>query len=169
MAERAVRCDPELWDRVKADITDGDKGGHRGQWSARKAQMAVQEYKKRGGTYASGKKGDDNALKQWTEEEWGTRSGRRSRDSGERYLPRKAREALSQEEYDRSSAKKREDTRCGRQFSGQPADVREKTAKHRRGGVANATKAELYRIAKERELPGRSKMSKAELAAAIGG
>ena len=50
-----------------------------------KAQLAVQEYKRRGGGY-EGAKTKDNHLRHWQEEEWGTKSGRRSRDTGERYL-----------------------------------------------------------------------------------
>ena len=47
MAKTSKKADPELWEKVKGDVTAGDKGGRPGQWSARKAQMAVQEYKKR--------------------------------------------------------------------------------------------------------------------------
>lgn len=167
MAKQAKRCDPELWDQVKEEVTESDKGGQPGRWSARKAQMAVQAYKKRGGRY-DGEQLDDNSLKEWTEEEWGTDSGERSRDSGERYLPKDAREALSEKEYGRSSDKKREDMQRGKQFSGQPPDVRKKTAKHRRGGSAEEpTKAELYEIARKRDVPGRSKMNKAELMDAV--
>lgn len=32
-------------------IKSGTKGGNAGQWSARKAQLLAQEYKKRGGGY----------------------------------------------------------------------------------------------------------------------
>jgi hypothetical protein len=37
----------ELFNRIKA----GAKGGKAGQWSARKAQMLAQQYKKKGGGY----------------------------------------------------------------------------------------------------------------------
>ncbi len=67
MSKTATKTDPALWDRVKKEITAGEKGGDGGQWSARKAQMAVQEYKKRGGGY-EGQKNSDNSLKQWTDE-----------------------------------------------------------------------------------------------------
>jgi hypothetical protein len=130
MANTARRTDPELWERVKREVTEGDKGGHAGQWSARKAQFAVQEYKRQGGGYEGGKK-KDNSLNKWTEEDWGTKSGKKSGDTGERYLPKEAREALSPEEYRRTTAKKRSDTRKGKQFSDQPVDVAKKTAKHR--------------------------------------
>lgn len=162
MSTTAARSDPALWEKVKADVTAGDKGGAAGEWSARKAQMAVAEYKKRGGGYA-GRKDPHNSLHEWTEEEWGTKSGRKSGDTHERYLPKKAREALSDEEYARTTAKKRTDTRRGKQFSAQPADVADKTRPYR----DHRTKADLYAEAKKRDVPGRSTMSKAQLADAL--
>lgn len=178
MAERAKKTDPKLWDKVKKEVTQSSKGGKPGQWSARKAQMATSEYKKEGGGYA-GRKTDDNSLKQWTDEEWGTKSGEESGKTGERYLPRKAREKISDSEYKRSTAKKRADTAKGRQHSKQPADVAEKAASARktgsktggksgstsdRGGV---TKADLMERARKRDIPGRSKMTKGELERAL--
>ena len=75
------------------------------------------------------------------------------------------REALSEKEYKRTSDKKRADTKKGKQFSGQPSDIAEKTAKHR---GSPKTKAELYEEAKRKDVPGRSKMSKTELEKALG-
>eukprot|EP01111_Echinosteliopsis_oligospora_P003232 TRINITY_DN1517_c0_g1_i1.p1 TRINITY_DN1517_c0_g1~~TRINITY_DN1517_c0_g1_i1.p1 ORF type:complete len:338 (-),score=105.97 TRINITY_DN1517_c0_g1_i1:13-1026(-) len=124
MTKTAERKDPELWEEVKEKVTEGDKGGAPGQWSARKAQLAVKEYKQAGGEYV-GKKSDDNSLTKWSKEEWTTKSGENSSETGERYLPKKVIENMSDEEYERSSEKKREDTDSGRQFSEQPADVQE--------------------------------------------
>ncbi len=166
MAGTAKKTDPELWEKVKAEITAGDKGGHAGEWSARKAQMAVQEYKKRGGGYA-GRKDTHNHLVEWGEEHWGTKSGKPSGETGERYLPEKAREALTDEEYKRTTAAKRRDARKGKQFSAQPEDVAKKTAKYR-GGRGEPTKAELMERARKRDIPGRSRMNKDELARALG-
>ncbi|MEH3037520.1 MAG: hypothetical protein PGN23_13705 [Sphingomonas adhaesiva] len=163
MSETAEKSDPPLWEKVKEEVTAGTKGGRKGQWSARKAQLAVAEYKKRGGGYVGGKD-DDNSLHQWTEEEWGTKSGRESGKTGERYLPKKAREALSDDEYRRTTKKKRADTRKGKQFSAQPDDVAKKTARHR----DHRTKAELYAEAKKRDVPGRSTMTRDELIDALG-
>ena len=76
------------------------------------------------------------SLSSWTKEEWGTKSGKNSTQgknaTGERYLPKKARESLSDKEYARSTARKRAATRKGQQFSKQPDDIAKKTAKHRR-------------------------------------
>jgi len=47
----------------------------------------------------------------------------------------------------------------------QAAAVRQR---NRRGGTAPKTRAELYEIAKQRNLPGRSKMGRDELAKALG-
>lgn len=168
----AKRTNPELWEKVKAEVTVGDKGGNAGQWSARKAQMAVQEYKKRGGTYA-GAKSKDNSLVQWEKEDWGTKSGKKSTDTGERYLPNEAREHLSDQEYRKTTAKKRADTRRGKQFSSQPKDVARKISHHRDTGHGSGHSADgesrsaLYEQAKKRDIPGRSKMSKEELRRAL--
>ena len=67
------------------------------------------------------------SLDSWTKEKWGTKSGRNSTQgknaSGERYLPKKARESLSDKEYARSTLKKRASIRKGEQHSKQPDDI----------------------------------------------
>lgn len=163
MAETAEKDDPKLWEKVKKKVTAGAKGGDRGEWSARKAQLAVAEYKKKGGGYV-GEKSSDNSLSEWTHEEWGTKSGEKSKDTGERYLPKKAREALSGDEYKRTTAKKRADTRKGKQFSAQPKEIAAKAARARKG---EPTKADLMKEARKRGIPNRSKMSRNELEKAL--
>jgi len=80
-------------------------------------------------------KKSQKSLKKWTKEEWGTKSGKPStqgpKATGERYLPKKARNALSASEYAATSKKKREDTKKGKQFSKQPKKIAKKTARHR--------------------------------------
>ena len=75
------------------------------------------------------------SLDSWTKEDWGTKSGKNStqgkKATGERYLPKKARESLTDKEYARSTAKKRAAIRKGNQHSKQPDDVADKTAKYR--------------------------------------
>lgn len=171
MSAIAEKSDPKLWDKVKDEVTKSDKGGRPGQWSARKAQLAVQEYKHEGGGY-KGKKSADNHLQQWQEEDWGTKSGRKSTETGERYLPKEAREHLTADEYRRTTRKKRADTKKGKQFSAQPKDVAAKTAGDQDNGRSQErdggpTKAELMAKARSENVPGRSKMSKAELAKAV--
>lgn len=81
-------------------------------------------------------KKSQKSLKKWTKEDWGTKSGKPStqgkKATGERYLPKKAREALSSKEYAATSAKKRKDTKAGKQHSKQPAKIAKKTARSRK-------------------------------------
>ncbi len=166
MASTAKKTDPQLWDRVKQEVTDGDKGGKPGQWSARKAQYAVQEYKKRGGGY-EGEKSPDNHMREWTREDWDTASGKPSGETGERYLPKRARESLSDTEYARTTEKKRADSRRGHQHSKQPDDVARKTSRERESALSGLNKPELMRRAAQQGIRGRSRMKKDELVAAL--
>jgi|TARA_B100000497_G_scaffold2494_1_gene2853 hypothetical protein len=81
-------------------------------------------------------KKSQKSLKKWTKQDWGTKSGKPStqgsKATGERYLPKKAREALTKKEYAATSAKKRKDTKAGKQVSKQPKKVAKKTARHRK-------------------------------------
>jgi hypothetical protein len=126
---------PGLRESIKKRVLAGSKGGRPGQWSARKAQLVAQQYKKAGGGYTGSKSSKQKSLSKWTKEEWGTRSGKPStqgsKATGERYLPKKARQALSKKEYASTSAKKRRDTRAGKQFSKQPKSIARKTARYR--------------------------------------
>lgn len=132
----AKRTDPELWEQVKAIVTAGDKGGRPGQWSARKAQLAVAMYKAHGGGYI-GPRDPDNSLTQWTNQKWRTKSGKPSHITGERYLPSAAIEKLSDVEYARTTRAKRAGTRRGQQFVAQPADIAAKVAPFRDNGSSN--------------------------------
>ena len=80
-------------------------------------------------------KKSQKSLADWTKEDWGTKSGKPStqgpKATGERYLPKSARESLSSAEYAATSAKKREDKKKGRQISKQPKKIAKKTARHR--------------------------------------
>ena len=126
---------PGLRESIKRRVLAGSKGGRPGQWSARKAQLVAQQYKKAGGGYTGSKSSKQKSLSKWTKEEWGTKSGKPStqgsKATGERYLPKKARQALSKKEYAATSAKKRSDTKAGRQFSKQPKSIARKTARYR--------------------------------------
>ena len=79
------------------------------------------------------------SLDSWTKQDWGTKSGKKSSKTGERYLPKAARESLSNSEYAATTAKKRKDTAAGKQHSKQPKKIAEKTKKFRmaKGGKAD--------------------------------
>jgi len=124
-----------LRERLKNKIMASSKGGKPGQWSARKAQLLAAEYKKAGGGYSGSKTKAQKSLSKWTKEEWGTKSGKPStqgpKATGERYLPKKARKALSSKEYAATSRAKREGTKQGKQFVAQPEKIAKKTARYR--------------------------------------
>lgn len=126
---------PTLRERIKAQIMAGGKGGMPGQWSARKAQLVAQKYEAAGGGYTGSKTGAQKSLIKWTREDWGTRSGKPStqgpKATGERYLPKRARESLSPAEYAATTRAKRAGTKAGKQFVRQPKPIAEKTAKYR--------------------------------------
>ena len=85
-------------------------------------------------------KKSQKSLKDWGKQDWGTKSGKKSSETGERYLPKKAREALSDSEYAATTAKKRKDKAAGKQHSKQPDKIAEKTKKFRmaKGGKADS-------------------------------
>jgi hypothetical protein len=131
MGETAKKTNKALWDRVVSRIKSGSKGGDTGEWSARKAQLAVTEYKKAGGGY-SGKKSASNSLSKWTKQKWTTKSGKPSKETGERYLPEKAIKSLTDSEYAATTKAKREGDKEGKQFVKQPKSVAEKVRKYRK-------------------------------------
>ena len=71
------------------------------------------------------------SLKDWTAQEWRTKSGKRSSDTGERYLPKAAIESLSPQEYAATTRAKREGKAKGKQFVKQPKAIARKTAQYR--------------------------------------
>jgi hypothetical protein len=73
------------------------------------------------------------SLKSWTKQKWRTKSGKKSSETGERYLPTAAIKALSPQEYAATTRAKRAGTRAGKQFVKQPKKIQKKTAQFRRG------------------------------------
>ena len=71
------------------------------------------------------------SLKAWIKQKWKTKSGKKSSDTGERYLPEKAIKALSSDEYKLTSKLKRKTMKKGKQFSKQPKFIVEKVRNYR--------------------------------------
>jgi len=76
-------------------------------------------------------KNPQQSLKDWTNQKWRTKSGKRSSDTGERYLPEAAIKSLSPAEYAATTRAKREGKKAGKQFVKQPKSIAQKTARHR--------------------------------------
>jgi len=153
MASSAKRTDPELWEEVKEEATEG---------SARKAQLAVLRGRKVGRQQPPSM--DRGGLGHEVRPQEHRHGRALSFEEG-------ARGAVQRGVRARTTRKKRKDTAKGKQFSSQPEDVKRKTARYRHGSGAGddaPSKAELYDDARRRGLEGRSKMSKAALAKALG-
>ena len=71
-------------------------------------------------------------LRAWTEQKWRTKSGKKSSETGERYLPEKAIKALTDEEYRATTEAKRKGTKAGEQFVKQPKKIARKVRKYRK-------------------------------------
>ena len=84
-------------------------------------------------------KKSQQSLKDWSKQDWGTKSGKKSSETGERYLPKKAREVFKRFRVCSYHSSKRKDKAAGKQHSKQPKKIAEKTAKFRmaKGGKAD--------------------------------
>mgnify|MGYP003136058997 FL=1 len=110
------RTKPKLWKSIVARVKAGSKGGRRGVWTARKAQLATARYKKAGGGYR-GRKSSKNSLTKWSKQDWGyvsKRDAKKPRAKRGRYLPKKVRESLTKGQKAYTNRKKREATKKGK-------------------------------------------------------
>lgn len=119
---------PDLRETLKRKVMAGSKGGNPGQWSARKAQLLAAEYEKAGGGYTGKRSASQKSLSKWSKQDWRTKSGKPSSQTGERYLPAKAIEGLTAAEYAATTRAKRKATG---QYSRQPKRIAMKTKEFR--------------------------------------
>ncbi len=80
----------------------------------------------------SGLAKSQRSLKSWGDQKWATKSGKRSSDTGERYLPEKAIKALSPAEYAATTKAKRAGKAAGKQFVAQPKSIKAKVKPYRK-------------------------------------
>jgi hypothetical protein len=123
-----ARTNEKLWEKAKEEAKAKMGGKH----SARAMQLAGKIYKDKGGSYSGSKTKAQESLSKWTKQEWTTKSGKPSKETGERYLPKKAIKSLSDSEYAATTKAKREGTKAGKQFVKQPKAVAEKVKKFRK-------------------------------------
>jgi hypothetical protein len=126
----AKKTNPSKWKAIVASVKAGSKGGDPGEWSARKAQIATQRYKKSGGGYV-GPKRADNSLKKWGDQKWRTSDGSPSKGK-KRYLPDAAWKSLSAGEKAATNRAKASGNAKGKQFVSQPKTIAKKVAKFRK-------------------------------------
>ncbi len=126
----AKKSNPAKWKRIVAAVKAGSKGGRPGQWSARKAQIAVARYKKSGGGYSGAKK-KSNSLSKWSKQKWRTSDGKKS-GGKKRYLPDAAWKALSPAEKRATNRAKAAGNKKGKQFVKQPKSIAKKVRRYRK-------------------------------------
>ena len=126
----AKKSNPGKWKRIVAAVKAGAKGGRPGQWSARKAQIAVARYKKSGGGYKGPKKAS-NSLSKWSKQKWRTSDGSKS-EGKKRYLPDAAWKALSSAEKAATNRAKAAGNKQGKQFVRQPKNIAAKVKRYRK-------------------------------------
>ncbi|QDV38506.1 hypothetical protein [Tautonia plasticadhaerens] len=174
---------PELRAEIKEDLKASDKGGTPGQWSARKSQLLVREYEKRGGGYTSGTKDEAaKSLEKWTDQDWQTVDGEGdAREGGKtkRYLPKMVWQALSDEERREAERTKTTKSKAGKQYVPWTPAIKRAFEEVEQGGSASDSKSgspgsgspmtrdELYDRAKQLGVSGRSRMTKVQLRRAI--
>lgn len=93
-------------------------------------------------------KAPQKSLKKWTKQKWRTKSGKKSADTGERYLPEKAIKSLSSAEYSATTEAKRKGTAEGKQFVKQPKKIADKVKKFRasEGGLTMMNKPPKFKL-----------------------
>jgi hypothetical protein len=75
-------------------------------------------------------KKSQKSLRRWTKQKWGTKSGKPSKKTGERYLPQRLLKALSASEYAYETRKKRKATKAGKQRAKYSAKTRKRMRRY---------------------------------------
>ena len=120
----AKKTDPVRWDKIVKRLKRSSKGGRPGEWSARKAQFAVSEYKKEmksiGKKPYRGRKSRSNSLSRWTRQKWDyvdPKDKKKKRSQRGRYFPESVRRKLSKREKRLTNKRKRYSTKLKKQHS----------------------------------------------------
>jgi hypothetical protein len=93
-----------------------------------KAHCAGRKKKMASGVLAK----SQQSLKSWGEQKWTTKSGKKSSETGERYLPENAIKSLSSQEYAATTKAKRAGKAKGKQFVAQPKSIKQKVKPFRK-------------------------------------
>lgn len=119
---------------IKKQNTHGTKAG---QWSARKSQLLKQKYEaacERKGlrAYKGKKTSKQNDLSNWSKQQWGTASGKKSSVTGEPYFPAGAVKALKKQGlYAKATRQKRAATKAGKQRASYSKDIQNVVSDYR--------------------------------------
>ena len=165
--------EPNLRREIKDELMGSDKGGEPGQWSARKSQMLVQEYERRGGGYKGDEKDEAaKSLEAWTAQDWQTIEGSGDADDDgtmKRYLPAKIWAMLTDAQAKQAEQTKIKTSDKGQQYADWPDFIKRAmiAAGFTENDNADPTVDELHAWASQLDISGRSSMNKEELLDAI--
>lgn len=159
---------PKLREKIKEELKNSTKGGKKGKWSARKSQLLVQEYEKKGGGYKQDENNKEaSSLKEWTDQEWQTKEQEgRARKNGQmkRYLPKKVWDNLSEKDKKEAEKLKVEADKKGKhKVKWTPAIKKAFEKAGYSDDQEQENKLDIHKKAKELNIKGRSSMSKKEL------
>ena len=163
---------PELREKLKDQLKNSTKGGKKGKWSARKSQLLVTEYEKKGGDYKKDKNNEEaKSLRSWTDQEWQTKEGKgRARQQGKmkRYLPKKVWDLLDDRQKEEANRiKEKADQKGQHKVKWTPA-IRKAFKQAGFDDDKNTKKKQdFYQKAKELDISGRSKMNENDLEQAV--
>ncbi|MFP4007676.1 MAG: Rho termination factor N-terminal domain-containing protein, partial [Spirulinaceae cyanobacterium] len=112
-------------------------------------------------------------LEAWTQQDWQTQSGdAKARKDGKtkRYLPKAVWNRLSESEKQEVEQCKQKQSQNGQQYVEWTPAVKRAMAEIEQDedSLADLTQAELYDLARDRDISGRSNMNKNELISALG-
>ncbi len=144
----------KLKKEIKAKNTHGTKAG---QWSARKSQLLKQKYEaaceRRGLRAYKGKKtSKQQDLSNWSKQQWGTASGKKSSVTGEPYFPAGAVKALKKKGlYAKATRQKRAATKAGKQRASYSKDIQNVVADYRAedNPLAGFSREEFFKLYKK--------------------
>ena len=164
---------PDLRREIKDELMDSDKGGEPRQWSARKSQMLVKEYERRGGGYRQDEKDEAaKSLEEWTAQDWQTIEGSADADDEgtmKRYLPAKIWAMLTDEQANKAEQTKIKTSDKGQQYADWPDFIKRAmiAAGFAENADADPTLDDLQTWARQLDISGRSDMNKDDLMEAI--
>ena len=99
-----------------------------GNGQLEKRKLWLNDIKPQAADTKTNMKAPQKSLKDWGKQDWTTKSGKKSSDTGERYLPKAAIKSLSPAEYAATTKAKRAGKAAGKQFVKQPKTIAKKTA-----------------------------------------
>lgn len=133
---------PQLRQKLKEEVQESDKGGKKGQWSARKSQLLAQKYKAEGGGYEGDKGAPQKSIDKWTDEKWTTEDGSKADkgDKTDRYLPKDAWDDMTPAQKKATKKKKQAGSKKKQYVANTDAAKKSRKKASKKAGAKKVTK-----------------------------